>query len=53
MSHPLTERWGHVALPLSALSVRSVPFISASAIHGAAVKHKPFTQCWADVGLRR
>ena len=30
---PLTERWGHVALPLCALSVRSVPFISASAFY--------------------
>ena len=28
---PLTERWGHVALPLSALSLRPVSFISASA----------------------
>ena len=35
---PLTERWGYVALPLSALSVRSAPFISASAFYSAGVQ---------------
>ena len=33
---PLTERWGHVAFPLPALSVSSVPFISASAFYRAS-----------------
>ena len=47
---PLTERWGHVALSLSALSVfLSHSFLPALSIV-QAVKQATLTQCWADVG---
>ena len=42
---PLTERWGHVAL----LSVRSVPFISASAFYRVGGQTRELTQCLANV----
>ena len=44
---PLTERWGHVALPLSAQFDRSA---CVCALHPIvqAVKHETLTQCWAN-----
>ena len=46
---PLTERWGHVALPSSAQFDRSA---CVCALHPImqAVKHETLTQCWANFG---
>ena len=49
MSPLCTERWGHVDLPLAALSVSPIHFCSGLYIL-QAVKHKTLTQCWANVG---
>ena len=47
---PLTERWGHVALPLSTQFVRSA-FVCAFPPIAQAVKHETLTKCWANAGL--
>ena len=54
MSPLYTQRWEHIALPLSAQSVLvcavSLPFISPAISIVQAVKHETSTQCWANVG---
>ena len=52
MSPLSTQRWGHIALPLSAQSVSvyaRIHFSPALSIV-QAVKHETLTQCWANVG---
>ena len=44
---PLTERSGHVALPLSAQFVRSACVCALTPI-AQAVKHETMIQCWAN-----
>ena len=46
---PLTESWGHIALPLSAQFVGSA-FVCAFPPIVQGVKHETLTQYWANVG---
>ena len=49
---PSVQRWGHIALPLSAqyvLVCARIPFIFSPALSIVqAVKHETLTQCWAN-----